>query len=392
MTVHVTEHERPRQPAHAQASFRTLRLAAALLAGVGATLAAGGAIAQTTLLNVSYDPTRELYREFNEAFNAHWQAEGHAAVADRSLARRLRQPGAGGDRRPRRAGGDAGAGQRHRRASPTSPARSRPTGSRSCRTTPRPTPRPSSSWCARAIPRASPTGATSSQDGVQVITPNPKTSGGARWNYLAAWAWADKAFGGNQDSIRDYMHAALRATCRCSTPARAARPPPSRSAASATCCSPGRTRRSSRSKELGEDQFDIVLPSISILAEPTVALVEGNITSDEQGEAAKAYLDYLYSPEGQAHRPQELLPRLGRQRRRPGRRRPLPRARAGLDRRLRRLGARCSRSTSATAASSTRSTPRSDGPCGRSACTIPRRCPASGWPSGSPWRCSRSSC
>ena len=116
--------------------------------------------------------------------------------------------------------------------------RSPPTGRRGCRTTPRPTPRPSCSWCARAIRRASRIGTIWSRDGVQVITPNPKTSGGARWNFLAAWAYAEKNdLGSGRVRRRDSI-----ATCRCSTPARAARPRPSPSAASATCCWPGRTR------------------------------------------------------------------------------------------------------------------------------------------------------
>ena len=68
-------------------------------------------------------------------------------------------------------------------------------------------------------------------------------------------------------------------------------------------------------KELGDDQFEIVYPSLSILAEPTVALVDGNITSDEQREAAQAYLEWLYSPEGQAIALPQLLPRLGHERR-----------------------------------------------------------------------------
>ena len=79
-------------------------------------------------------------------------------------------------------------------------------------------------------------------------------------------------------------------------------------------------------KELGDDQFDIVQPSISILAEPTVTLVDGNITSDEQREAAEAYLELPLQPRGPGDRAPQLLPRLGRQRRRTRRRRPLRRS------------------------------------------------------------------
>ena len=127
--------------------------------------------------------------------------------------------------------------------------------------------------------RASRTGATWSSDGVEVITPNPKTSGGARWNYLAAWAWADKKFGGNQDQIRDYMHDALRPR----PGARHRRPRLDHHLRAAR-----HRRRAARLGERGlpgarrssaTDQFEIVYPSISILAEPTVALVDGNINS-----------------------------------------------------------------------------------------------------------------
>ena len=132
-----------------------------------------------------------------------------------------------------------------------------------------------------------------------MITPNPKTSGGARWNYLAAWAWADKQFGGNQDQIRDYMGALFAHVPVLDTGARGS---------TTTFAQRGigdvllawENEAFLALNELGEDEFDIVLPSVSIVAEPTVALVPGNISSDEQGAAAQAYLDYLYSPEGQA--------------------------------------------------------------------------------------------
>ncbi len=110
--------------------------------------------------------------------------------------------------------------------------------------------------------------------GVEVITPNPKTSGGARWNYLAAWGYALAQPGGSdakrtrlgRQDLQEREGARLRA--------RAARPPRSWSAASATCSSPGRTRRSWRMKELGPEKFEIVVPSLSILAEPPVTVVD----------------------------------------------------------------------------------------------------------------------
>ena len=88
-------------------------------------------------------------------------------------------------------------------------------------------------------------------------------------------------------------------TCRCSTRARAARRRRSCSAASATCCSPGRTRRSSRSRSSGPDKVDIVVPSLSILAEPPVAVVDKVVDKKGTRAVAQAYLEYLYTPEGQ---------------------------------------------------------------------------------------------
>ena len=174
-------------------------------------------------------------------------------------------------------------------------------------------------------------------DGVEVITPNPKTSGGARWNYLAAWAWADKEFGGNQDQIRDYMHDLFAHVPVLDTGARGS---------TTTFAQRGigdvllawENEAYLALKELGEDQFDIVDPSISILAEPTVALVEGNITSPEQGEAAKAYLDYLYSPEGQAIALKNFFRAWDVSAADPADASRFPEARARHHRRLRRLG------------------------------------------------------
>ena len=136
-------------------------------------------------------------------------------------------------------------------------------------------------------------------DGVQVITPNPKTSGGARWNYLAAWAYADKAFGGDEAQVRDFMHDLFANVPVLDTGARGS---------TTTFAQRGlgdvlltwENEAFLALEELGEDQFDIVRPSLSIRAEPTVALVEGNIASPEQQEASQAYLEFLYSPEGQA--------------------------------------------------------------------------------------------
>ena len=132
-------------------------------------------------------------------------------------------------------------------------------------------------------------------EGVQVITPNPKTSGGARWNYLAAWAWAEK----NGKDPKEFVGALYKNVPVLDQGARGS---------TTTFAQRGigdvllawENEAYLALKEIGEDQFDIVVPSVSVLAEPPVALVEGNIKTDEQRKLAEAYLNFLYSPEGQA--------------------------------------------------------------------------------------------
>jgi sulfate transport system substrate-binding protein len=280
------------------AALRRLRLGTALIAVVGAGLHAGDALAQVALLNVSYDPTRELYREFNEAFNAHWQAQGHDPVEI--------QTSHGGSGSQARAVVDGLAAQvvtlalasdidaiaKNSGKIPADWQGRLPHNSA-----------PYTSTIVFLVREGNPKGLENwgdlVEDGVAVITPNPKTSGGARWNYLAAWAWADREFEGNEDAIREYMRELYAHVPVLDTGARGS---------TTTFAQRGlgdvllawENEAFLALEELGEDQFDIVRPPISILAEPTVALVPGNITSEEQREAAQAYLEYLYSPEGQA--------------------------------------------------------------------------------------------
>ena len=132
-------------------------------------------------------------------------------------------------------------------------------------------------------------------DGVEVITPNPKTSGGARWNYLAAWAWAEKNGQDPQEFVgKLYSHVpVLDSGARGATTTFAQR-------GLGDVLLAWENEAYLALKELGDDQFDIVVPSVSVLAEPPVAVVEGNLKTDADRELASAYLEYLYSPEGQA--------------------------------------------------------------------------------------------
>lgn len=136
------------------------------------------------------------------------------------------------------------------------------------------------------------------RSGVSVITPNPKTSGGARWNYLAAWAYADHIFKGDRERILNYMRALFRNVPVLDTGARGA---------TTTFVQRGigdvllawENEAFLAQQELGQDKFEIVVPKLSILAEPSVALVDKNVDKHGTRAVAEEYLKYLYSPEGQ---------------------------------------------------------------------------------------------
>jgi sulfate transport system substrate-binding protein len=276
-------------------ALRRLRRTAAVAAlALAAGLGADAALAQTTLLNVSYDPTRELYREFNEAFSAHWQALGNPAVEIQTS-----HGGSGSQARAVIDGLEAQvvtlalAGDIDRIAEATGkvPADWQSKLPRNAA--------PYTSTIVFLVREGNPKGLQDwgdlVKDGVQVITPNPKTSGGARWNYLAAWAWAER----NGQDPKEFVRALYGQVPVLDTAARGA---------TTTFAQRGigdvllawENEAYLAIAELGEDKFDIVVPSVSVLAEPPVAIVEGNIASEEQRAAAQAYLDYLYSPEGQA--------------------------------------------------------------------------------------------
>jgi sulfate/thiosulfate-binding protein len=246
-----------------------------------------------SLLNVSYDPTRELYREFNEAFTAWWVAQGNEAPTIE-----VSHGGSGSQARAVIDGLEAQvltlalAGDIDRVAAagklPADWQSKLPNNSS-----------PYTSTIVFLVREGNPEGIADWGDlvkeGVEVITPNPKTSGGARWNYLAAWAWAEKN-GQNPQEFVGKLFAnvpVLDSGARGSTTTFAQR-------GIGDVLLAWENEAYLALKELGEDQFDIVVPSISVLAEPPVALVEGNIKSDEQRKLAEAYLNFLYTPEGQA--------------------------------------------------------------------------------------------
>ena len=137
------------------------------------------------------------------------------------------------------------------------------------------------------------------KSGVAVITPNPKTSGGARWNFLAAWGYASKKFDGDEAKIRDFIAALYKNAPVLDTGARGS---------TITFAQRGQgdvliaweNDAFLASEEFGKDKFDIVVPSISVLAEPPVALVDGNVDAKGTRKQAEAYLNFLYTPQAQA--------------------------------------------------------------------------------------------
>jgi sulfate transport system substrate-binding protein len=134
--------------------------------------------------------------------------------------------------------------------------------------------------------------------GVSVITPNPKTSGGARWNYLAAWAYALQKPGGNEQKAKEFVTALFKNVPVLDSGARGATNTFVKRNVGDVLLA-WENEAFLALNELGPDKFEIVVPSVSILAEPPVTVVDGNAKKHGTLDLAKEYLEYLYSPAGQ---------------------------------------------------------------------------------------------
>jgi sulfate transport system substrate-binding protein len=272
----------------------SLRLLAAVL--LTATLLAGTATA-ATLLNVSYDPTRELYRDVDAAFLAQW----NASHPNDKASIRMSHGGSGKQARSVVDGlpadvvtlalaydidalADRGLlAQDWQQRLPDNAT-------------------PYTSTIVFLVRKGNPKGIRDWGDlikpGVQVITPNPKTSGGARWNFLAAWGYARKLPGGTDDSANAFVKELFKHVPVLDTGARAA---------TNTFVQRGvgdvllawENEAFLAQKELGRGAFEIVVPSISILAEPPVAVVDRNAKKHGTQALAEAYLKFLYTPAAQ---------------------------------------------------------------------------------------------
>jgi sulfate transport system substrate-binding protein len=268
----------------------TLALSALLALGAGASSA-------QELLNVSYDPTRELYQEVNAAFAAQWKAKAGKAVTV--------QQSHGGSGKQARAVIDGLAADvvtlalaydvdAIAREGLVAPGWQKRLPQNSC---------PYTSTMVFLVRKGNPKGLKDWGDlarpGVSVITPNPKTSGAARWSYLAAWAWAQRQPGGNDAKAKEFVTRLFKNVPVLDTGARGS---------TNTFVQRGigdvllawENEAFLSVKELGPDKFEIVVPSFSILAEPPVAVVDKIVDKKGTRAVAQAYLEFLYSPEGQA--------------------------------------------------------------------------------------------
>jgi sulfate transport system substrate-binding protein len=272
-----------------------------LITGLGLLLgliltASAGVEAPVSLLNVSYDPTRELYQQYNAAFAKHWKEKtGSAVVINQSH-------GGSGSQAHSVIGGleadvvtlalapDIDALHNHGDLVPADWQSRLPDNSS-----------PYTSAIVLLVRQGDPKAIKDWDDlvkpGAQIITPNPKTSGGARWSFLAAWTFARKKFGGDEGAKKFvanlYQHAPdLAAGARGST---------------TTFVGQGigdvliawENEALLVQKQFGSDKFEIVVPSLSILAEPPVAWVDKVVATRGTRDVAREYLAYLYSEEGQ---------------------------------------------------------------------------------------------
>lgn len=274
--------------------FKTLLGTALLSLGM---LAGASHAATTTLLNVSYDPTRELYEDYNKEFAKYWKAKTGNDVE-------IKQSHGGSGKQARTVidglqadvvtlalAGDIDALVNNGKLLPVNWQSRLPHNSS-----------PYTSTIVFLVRKGNPKGIKDWGDlvkpGVSVITPNPKTSGGARWNYLAGWAWALKQPGGTEATAKEYTRKLYKNVPVLDTGARGS---------TTTFVQRGigdvliawENEAFLSIKELGPDKVEIVVPSLSILAEPPVSVVDKVVLRRGTRDVATEYLTHLYSPEAQ---------------------------------------------------------------------------------------------
>ena len=278
-------------------SFWTARRTVAWMLTVAACCGFAPRVDAQELLNVSYDPTRELYEAYNAAFAKHWKEKSGQSVT-------VKQSHGGSSKQGRAVidgleadvvtlalAYDIDEIADKGKLLPADWQKRLPNNSS-----------PYTSTIVLLVRKGNPKGIKDWNDlvkpGVQVITPNPKTSGGARWNYLAAWAYALKTQGNDAEKAKKFVSALYKNVAVLDSGARGA---------TTTFVERGigdvliswENEAVLAIKELGAGKFDIVVPSVSILAEPPVAVVDKVVDKKGTRKVAQAYLEYLYSAEAQ---------------------------------------------------------------------------------------------
>jgi sulfate transport system substrate-binding protein len=277
--------------------FHTIPVRRFLFLVLGLCVLGAASAKDVTLLNVSYDPTRELYADFNKAFAAYWKVKTGDVVT-------VRQSHGGSGKQGRsvidgleadvvtlalaydideiqQKSGVIAADWQKRLPHNSSPY---------------------TSTVVFLVRKGNPKGIKDWSDlvkpGVAVVTPNPKTSGGARWNYLAAWGYALRTNGNDAKKAQEFIAALYRNVPVLDSGARASLLTFTERGIGDVFIS-WENEAYLAAQELGPEKFQIVVPSVSILAEPPVALVDRIVDRKGNRDVATAYLQYLYSPEGQ---------------------------------------------------------------------------------------------
>ena len=271
------------------------------LAALASAIFAGSAVAKDyELLNVSYDPTRELYQDYNTEFTSFWKASHPGDTV------KIQQSHGGSGKQARGvvdglradvvtlalAGDIDEIAKLNKGSLPENWQTRLPDAST-----------PYTSTIVFLVRKGNPKGIKDwgdlTKDGVSVITPNPKTSGGARWNFLAAYAYGLKANGGDEEKAKAYVKTLFKHVPVLDTGARGSTITFVNNGQGDVLLAWENEAFLALKEDGGTDKFDIVVPSLSILAEPPVAVVDKNAEKKGNTEIAKAYLEHLYSPAGQ---------------------------------------------------------------------------------------------
>jgi sulfate/thiosulfate-binding protein len=253
--------------------------------------------ADSTLLNVSYDPTREFYEDFNQSFADYWQSKTHQTV-------QIKQSHGGSGKQARAVidgleadvvtlalAYDIDAIADKAKLLPKDWQKRLPNNAA-----------PYTSTIVFLVRKGNPKNIRDWGDlikpNVEVVTPNPKTSGGARWNYLAAWGWAKRQPNGSDATARQFVQQIYAHTKVLDSGARGALTTFAERGIGDVLIS-WENEAYLATRELDSDGFQVIVPSASILAEPTVALIDKNVDKHQTRSVATGYLNYLYSPRGQ---------------------------------------------------------------------------------------------